>query len=89
MHASAMAADPGVVYLRGSTIEGYHAIVKLRGEGVQAYFTCDAGPHPKALTTVAFAERVAAALAAVPGVKRTIIAEPGEGARLVSVGASK
>jgi diphosphomevalonate decarboxylase len=89
MHASAMAADPGVVYLRGSTIEGYHAIVKLRGEGVQAYFTCDAGPHPKALTTVVFAERVAAALAAVPGVKRTIIAEPGEGARLVSVGASK
>lgn len=87
MHASAMAADPGVVYLRGSTIEGYHAMVKLRSDGVQAYFTCDAGPHPKALTTVAFADRVAAALAAVPGVKRTIIAEPGEGARLLSVGA--
>lgn len=87
MHASAMAADPGVVYLRGSTIEGYHAMVKLRSDGVHAYFTCDAGPHPKALTTVAFADRVAAALAAVPGVKRTIIAEPGEGARLLSVGA--
>ena len=85
MHASAMAADPGVVYLRGSTIEGYHSIVQLRQQGVEAYFTCDAGPHPKALTTVAAAERVAAALAAVPGVKRTIIASPGEGARLVSV----
>jgi diphosphomevalonate decarboxylase len=85
MHASAMAADPGVVYLRGSTIEGYHSIVQLRQHGVEAYFTCDAGPHPKALTTAAQAERVAAALAAVPGVKRTIIASPGEGARLVSV----
>lgn len=86
MHASAMAADPGVVYLRGSTIEGYHAIVRSRREGIEAYFTCDAGPHPKALTTAAHAERVAAALSSVPGVKRTIIAHPGEGARLISVG---
>jgi len=89
MHASAMAADPGVVYLRGSTIEGYHAIVRLRHSGVEAYFTCDAGPHPKALTTVAHAEQVAAALGAVPGVKRTIIATPGEGACLLSVGAQR
>jgi diphosphomevalonate decarboxylase len=86
MHASAMAADPGVVYLRGSTIEGYHAIVRSRKEGIEAYFTCDAGPHPKALTTAAHAERVATALSSVPGVKRTIIAHPGEGARLISVG---
>ena len=69
-----------------STIEGYHAIVRSRKEGIEAYFTCDAGPHPKALTTAAHAERVAAALSLVPGVKRTIIAHPGEGARLISVG---
>ena len=87
MHASAMAAFPGVVYLRGSTIEGYHAIVALRKQNIEAYFTCDAGPHPKALTTVAHAEKVAAALLAVPGVKRTIVASPGQGAQLISVGA--
>ncbi len=87
MHASAMAADPGVVYLRGSTIEGYHAILALRRQNVEAYFTCDAGPHPKALTTAVHAEKVAAALLAVPGVKRIIVASPGEGARLISVGA--
>ena len=83
MHASAMAADPAVVYLRGATIEGLHAIIALRKRGVQAFFTCDAGPHPKALTTAADADAVAAALAAVPGVQRTLIARPGEGARVL------
>lgn len=83
MHASAMAADPGVVYLRGSTIEGLHTIRALRQRGVQAFFTCDAGPHPKALTTDADADAVAAALAAVPGVQRTLVARPGEGARVL------
>lgn len=85
MHASAMAADPGIVYLRGATIEGFHTLAELRKQGIEAFFTCDAGPHPKALTTEKHAQTVAAALAAVPGVRRTLIAAPGEGARLCSV----
>lgn len=85
MHASAMAADPGVIYLRGATIEGLHTIRALRQRGTLAFFTCDAGPHPKALTTEADADAVAAALATVPGVQRTIIARPGEGARVISL----
>lgn len=83
MHASALAADPGVVYLRGATIEGLHAIRRLRHAGAAAWFTCDAGPHPKALTDAAHAEAVAQALAAVPGVLRTIVARPGAGAQVV------
>jgi diphosphomevalonate decarboxylase len=87
MHASALAADPAVVYLRGATIEGLHALRSLRARGVAAYFTCDAGPHPKALTTARDADAVAAALAAVPGVLRTLVAAPGSGARLIEAGA--
>ena len=87
MHASALAADPGVVYLRGATIEGLHVLRELRRRGTFAYFTCDAGPHPKALTTAQDADAVASALAAIPGVLRTLIARPGEGARVLSAGA--
>ncbi len=58
----------------------------LRARGVAAYFTCDAGPHPKALTTAADADAVAAALATVPGVLRTIIARAGAGARVTATG---
>jgi diphosphomevalonate decarboxylase len=87
MHASALAADPAVCYLRGATVEGLHALRALRQRGIAAFFTCDAGPHPKALTTAADADAVAATLAAVPGVLRTIIARPGAGARVLAVGA--
>lgn len=86
MHASALAADPAVVYLRGATVEGLHTLRALRKTGVAAYFTCDAGPHPKALTTAADADRVAAAFAAIPGVLRTIVARPGPGARVIATG---
>ncbi len=86
MHASALAADPGVVYLRGATLEGLHTLRALRRRGIGAFFTCDAGPHPKALTTAADADAVAAALAALPGVLRTIVARPGSGAKILSDG---
>lgn len=84
MHASALGADPGVAYFRGATIEGYHRIVALRKEGVPAWFTCDAGPHIKALTAAENAEKVAAALAEVPGVLRTQICAPGRAARVIT-----
>ncbi len=83
MHASALAARPAVVYFRGATIDGYHAIAELRRAGTPAWFTCDAGPHIKALTDVAHAETVAARLIEVPGVLSTRICRPGPAARIV------
>jgi diphosphomevalonate decarboxylase len=83
MHASAMAARPAVVYFTGATIDGYRAVLALRQAGVPAWFTCDAGPHVKALTDAAHAEQVARALEKVPGVLRTRICAPGPAARIV------
>src|SRR4051794_8341673 len=60
MHASAMAARPAVLYFIGATIEGYRTIQELRKSGVPAWFTCDAGPHVKALTDAANAHKVEA-----------------------------
>jgi len=69
MHASAIAAVPGVLYWRGATLEALHTVRTLRErQGVEVFFTVDAGPHVKAFCTAAAAEQVAAALAAVPGV---------------------
>jgi diphosphomevalonate decarboxylase len=83
MHASALAARPAVVYWKGVTVEGLRAIQELRRGGTPAWFTCDAGPHPKALTDAAHAEAVAQRLSSVPGVLRTIICAPGAAARIV------
>jgi diphosphomevalonate decarboxylase len=79
MHASAMAARPGVIYFRGATVEALHAVRRMRGDGVVAYATIDAGPHVKVLTTPGDAETVAATLRCVEGVSRTILCRPGPG----------
>jgi diphosphomevalonate decarboxylase len=80
MHASALAARPAVLYFIGATIEGYRIIQELRRGGVPAWFTCDAGPHVKALTDAAHAAEVEAALAPLG---KTWICRPGPRAEVL------
>jgi diphosphomevalonate decarboxylase len=85
MHATALAAEPPVIYWNPATL-GAMACVRALREGspaTPAFFTIDAGPHVKVLCAPEHANRVAAALAAVPGVLQTLIAAPGPGARIV------
>jgi diphosphomevalonate decarboxylase len=82
-HAAAIAACPGLVYWAGATVEVMDEVRRLRAGGARAYFTIDAGPHVKVLTTPDEAPAIERALAAVPGVKRIIQAQPGGGAWLV------
>ena len=83
MHASAMAADPPILYWNAATVAAIGAVKTLREQGVGAFFTIDAGPHVKVLCAAADADRVAAALGRTPGVLRTLISAPGPGARVV------
>jgi diphosphomevalonate decarboxylase len=83
MHAAAIAARPGLVYWVGATVDVMERVRRLRKEGTLAYFTIDAGPHVKVLTTSREEEAVAAALAEVPGVTRVLHTRPGPGATLV------
>ena len=83
MHASAMAADPPILYWNAATVAAMGAVKALRDGGVAAYFTMDAGPHVKVLCAAADAERIALALGQTPGVLRTLVAAPGPGARVV------
>ena len=83
MHASALAAEPGILYWNAATVAAMGAVRALRDQGVAAYFTIDAGPHVKVLCAAADAHTVEDALLRCPGVLRTVVASPGEGAHLV------
>jgi diphosphomevalonate decarboxylase len=83
MHASALAADPGILYWTAATVAAVEAVKALRARGVAAYFTIDAGPHVKVLCARGDAPAVDEALSRTPGVLRTVVASPGRGARLV------
>lgn len=84
MHACAMAAEPHIIYWNPGTLAAIATVKKLRGEGISAYFTIDAGPHVKVLCEAAVADRVQAALAATPAVMRVLLLAPGPGAQVIN-----
>lgn len=84
MHASAIAARPGVIYWNGATIEGMHAVRALRAEGLPVFFTVDAGPQIKAVCLPEAVTKVRDALENLSGVKRIIESGLGEGVEIQS-----
>jgi diphosphomevalonate decarboxylase len=83
MHGAALAARPGLVFWNGATVDALHSIRALRAAGSLVFFTCDAGPQPKALCAPADEDAVAAAFAEVPGMRSIIRCRPGAGAAVV------
>ncbi len=84
MHAAALASRPAIAYFRPATIALIDAVQELRRGGTTAYFTMDAGPHVKVLTTPAEASAVAARVRQVDDVSQVIVSAPGGGAEIVS-----
>lgn len=84
MHASAMAAEPPILYWNAATVAALATVKQLRSQGTLAYFTIDAGPHVKVLCASADAPKVQAALAATPAILRVLVLAPGPGATIVS-----
>jgi diphosphomevalonate decarboxylase len=85
MHACALASAPALIYMRPATLAVFDRVRSLRDQdGLSVWATADAGPHVKALCQPKDAQRVERALAEVPGVLRTIVAEPGQGVEIAS-----
>lgn len=84
MHASAIAASPGVLYWNGTTVDIIHATRAMReDEGIPVFFTIDAGPHVKLFTTASHELAVQRRMAALPGVVETLSARIGGPARVL------
>jgi diphosphomevalonate decarboxylase len=83
MHATSLAADPPLCYLKPQTLEVIARLSSLRREGVPAYFTLDAGPNPVVLTDEAHAAAVEEALRAL-GASSVVRCAPGGDARLIT-----
>lgn len=83
MHASAMAADPPILYWNAATMGVIRVVQELRASGIGAWFTVDAGPHVKVLCRATDARAIEILVKGVPGVFKTVVASPGPGARVV------
>lgn len=83
MHASALAARPGIWYFAPATIAVLNRVRELRADGAHAWFTMDAGPHVKVLCQPQDAGALADTLREVEGVHSVEIAAPGPDAFLL------
>jgi diphosphomevalonate decarboxylase len=83
MHAVSMAARPSIFYWTPATVAVIQRVVELRHEGLEAYFTIDAGPQLKVLCLPQQRAAIAEEIGRVPGVRRVLLSEPGSGAQLI------
>jgi diphosphomevalonate decarboxylase len=83
MHAASIAARPALLYWAPATLAVVHRVRELRDEGLEAYFTIDAGPQVKILCAAGDRAEVAGQIARVPGVRRVLLSAPGPGAEVL------
>jgi len=86
MHASAIAADPPLLYWNGTTIDLIHRLERARREGMDLFFSIDAGPHVKIFCPEEREAEVLAMLEAFDGVHDVHETAPGPGVRLTAKG---
>jgi len=86
MHASALGADPPILYWQPASLAVLREVERIRADGVACGFTMDAGPNVKVFCAGADVEAVSRRLTPIAGVAHTFVARPGQGAtvRLVT-----
>ncbi len=77
MHASALAADPPLLYWLPESVALIRACASLRAAGIGAWETMDAGPQVKVLCLAGDLEAVLAGLSAAVGKLECLVARPG------------
>jgi diphosphomevalonate decarboxylase len=84
MHASMLAAEPGLVYWKPATLTCIERVRELRQSGRALFFTIDAGPQVKVICPAGEGAAVAAEIRALAGVREVMVSGLGEGARVVA-----
>ncbi len=84
MHAVMMTSTPSLFYWLPGTLAIMQAVRSWRErDGLQAYFTIDAGPNVHVICAAADVATVEELLATIPGVERVIVSRPGPGPQLL------
>jgi diphosphomevalonate decarboxylase len=82
LHAVIMTSVPSVLYWAADTLQIMHMVRKLRADGLEAYFTLDAGPNVHIITASRFVAELTQRIAQA-GYSRAIVDHPGPGAQLM------
>ena len=83
MHGVMMTSSPSLLYWQPATVAVLRAIRAWREEGLEVYFTMDAGPNVHCLCQSGDAAEVERRLRNLDGVLDVLVSGPGGGTRLV------
>lgn len=83
MHALMLTTKPAIIYWNPATIELIRKIIEWRENGLESYFTIDAGPQVKILCLEENLSEILKRVRRMAGVEDVITAKPGPGPRIV------
>ncbi|GAB4168318.1 MAG: diphosphomevalonate decarboxylase [Calditrichia bacterium] len=83
MHAVMLSSIPPLIYWNPVTLELIQAVIQLRKNNIQCYYTIDAGPQVKIITLPEYESEIREILNNIPGIKRIIGSKLGEGASVI------
>jgi diphosphomevalonate decarboxylase len=83
MHAVMMTSHPALFYWQPATLRIMQAVRSVRGKGLAACYTIDAGPNVHVICTSPAAEEIARMMASIQDVEEVRLAKVGGPARLV------
>lgn len=83
MHTVMMTSKPTLYYWLPETLEIIISVIKWRDEGLESYFTIDAGPNVHVICQAKNAARIKRRLVNLNGVRWVVINKPSTGARLI------
>jgi diphosphomevalonate decarboxylase len=83
MHGVMMTSQPPLLYWWPGTVAVLRAVRAWREEGLNVYFTLDAGPNVHCLCEAADSRAVERRLRSVSGVEDVLVSGPGGGVRLI------
>ncbi len=84
MHAICLTSRPPILYWEGTTMTIMRKVQVWREQGLEVYFTIDAGPSVHVICQKKDNRAVSRRLRRVPGVERVVINHPGIGARVTT-----
>lgn len=83
MHTVMMTGSPALFYWLPKTLEVMQSVISWREEGLEAYFTIDAGPNIHIICNARDVNKVKVKLEKIQGVKKIITNKASEGARIL------
>ena len=82
MHATMITTKPPIIYWNPATMEIIHSIMEWRDEGLESYFTIDAGPQVKVMCLEKDSKELVRRFSELKGVEEVILTKAGQDARL-------